>query len=67
MIYTTHGNEAEILSLVDIGQREVCCQIKYGDGSSAKRTIDISDLNATGGVQEIHDIIQKIMGVRLNG
>ena len=67
MIYTRFGSEVEILSLVDIGRREVCCQVKRGDGSSAKRTVAIADLKATGGTIEIHNVIQKIIGERPNG
>ena len=67
MIYTRFGSEVEILSLVDIGRRDVYCQVKRGDGSSAKRAVAISDLKATGGIAEIQNVIQRITGVRPNG
>lgn len=64
MIFTMFGNEVEILSLVDVHRQEVRCLIKYGDGSSRKRNLLVSELKADDGLVEIQGAIQKLTGGR---
>lgn len=62
MIYTSHRDSVKILSIADVDQQHVRCEVHYTDGQIVTRTVAVIDLKATGGINEIMARIKELTG-----